>query len=152
MDLGLYTLTDDGEPQHETDTLTWARWMEAHNQDRVVLRSYPARGVWIATDFLGLDQNHLRVLMPETPPLLWESMVFGGPFDLAQQRYTTQLAALRGHAQLVALHEHYYAAPRRTKKVLGKCGVYVLSGGWRSTLHHGERRRVARVLARLGVA
>jgi hypothetical protein len=132
----LYILSDEGEPVLEPDWLVWGQWFES--ADRVVLQDAPRRGVQISTVFLGLDHSH--GLSPA--PVLWESMVFGGPFDLAQRRYASKLAALEGHRQLEALHTHYYIAPRKTKKALGKGG----------RLHHGERRRVARVWARIGAS
>ncbi len=51
----------------------------------------------ISTVWLGLDHN----LLGDGPPLIFESMVFGGPLDGEQRRYSTWEKAERGHAQLV---------------------------------------------------
>ena len=34
-------------------------------------------------------------------PILWETMVFGGPLDQEQRRYHTRQEALAGHEQMV---------------------------------------------------
>lgn len=53
--------------------------------------------VEVSTIFLVL--NH--AFMAGVPPLLWETMVFGGPDDMAQRRYSSREAALVGHAETV---------------------------------------------------
>lgn len=53
--------------------------------------------VGVSTVFLVLDHNHSGV----GPPVLWETMVFGGPDDMAQRRYSSRDAALEGHAETV---------------------------------------------------
>jgi hypothetical protein len=52
--------------------------------------------VLISTVWLGLDHN-----WGDGPPLIFESMVFGGDLDQEQIRYSTESAALAGHADLV---------------------------------------------------
>lgn len=54
--------------------------------------------VTVSTVFLGLDHNHWG----EGPPILFETMAFGGPLDQHQVRYTTYGSAMRGHAELLA--------------------------------------------------
>jgi hypothetical protein len=53
--------------------------------------------VKVSTVFLGID--HGWGLTPY--PLLFETMVFGGPFDDYQDRWTNEVAALAGHDQWV---------------------------------------------------
>jgi hypothetical protein len=96
MRIDRYILDDDGEPQPCPDLRTWGRWMET--ADRTVLKS-THRGVVVSTVFLGLDHNFAAA----GPPVLWETMIFGGVFDLSQQRYTSAIAALRGHAAALAM-------------------------------------------------
>jgi hypothetical protein len=56
----------------------------------------------ISTVWLGLDHN----FNPTGPPLIFETMVFGGPLNEEQWRYPTEAAALAGHDQAVAaVHE-----------------------------------------------
>lgn len=52
----------------------------------------------ISTVWLGLDHN----FSGEGPPLIFETMVFGGRHDQEQQRYATEQAALFGHSLWVA--------------------------------------------------
>jgi hypothetical protein len=49
--------------------------------------------------FLGIDHNFFG----DGPPILFETMVFGGPMDQDQRRYSTWDEAEFGHAAIVAL-------------------------------------------------
>jgi hypothetical protein len=53
--------------------------------------------VWVSTVYLGLDHA-----MPGQPPLIFETMVFGGVLNDEGQRYPTIDAARAGHDQFVA--------------------------------------------------
>ena len=53
--------------------------------------------VHISTVFLGLNHNFLN----EGPPLLFETMVFGGVADEEMQRYETWDEAVAGHAEMI---------------------------------------------------
>ena len=64
-----------------------------------------AAGVRVATRFLGMDQRHNKI----GPPVLWETTIFGGLHDLHQERYTSQTAALKGHAKAVAFAKNQAA-------------------------------------------
>lgn len=55
--------------------------------------------VTVSTVFLGLDHNFQGV----GPPVLWETMVFGGGYDEAQERYTDEAASIAGHLRWVEL-------------------------------------------------
>lgn len=89
---GHYVLDEAGNPVEEKDLLTWARWFES--ADRTVARDQidEAR---ISTVFLGMDHSYT-----EGPPVLYETMVFGGQFDLYEVRYQTQEQALVGHGHI----------------------------------------------------
>ena len=50
----------------------------------------------VSTVFLGLDHNY----SPFGPPVLWESLVFGGPLDGEMDRYSSRAQALAGHQAL----------------------------------------------------
>lgn len=90
-----YVLDADGKPLPCEDLLAWARWYE--DADRLVALDEPVPGQKVSTVFLGLDHQ-----FGKGPPVLWESMVFGGPLDGEQERYTSRVAALEGHQRLVA--------------------------------------------------
>lgn len=135
-----WILGDDGEPQ-AVGVLEWAEWFETQPRERIVLRDTVRRGIEVSTVFLGLDHDFFM----HGTPVLWESMIFGGPFDGHQDRYTSKLEALEGHADCVRLVEQYFNTPRKTKKVLGK--FWADPGGCR--LHPGEQRRLLRALLAL---
>ncbi len=50
----------------------------------------------VSTVFLVLDHG-----WNGTAPVLWETMVFGGPDDMEQRRYSSREAAEAGHAEAV---------------------------------------------------
>jgi len=140
-----YTLdTETGEPVPVNDVLVWAQAFETEN--RVVLQEYAARRVLVSTVFLGLDHGHWFFDGRPHDPVLWETMIFGGPFDGFQDRYSSRLDALRGHALAVALVEAYRATPRKTKCALQKWGAAFDT----YPLRPDERRRLHRALTRIG--
>ena len=51
----------------------------------------------MSTVFLGLDHN-----FGGGTPILWETLVFGGPLDGEMSRYETRLQAMQGHEAMVA--------------------------------------------------
>jgi len=55
--------------------------------------------VHVSTIFLGLDH---RPWGAHGPPILFETMVFGGPLDQEQERYGTWEEAAAGHTAMVA--------------------------------------------------
>jgi hypothetical protein len=81
-------------PISEPDLMKWARWFET--ADRHVARTMIG-DVRVSTVFLGLDHS----FDPKGPPLLFETMVFGGPLDGEQDRYSTWQEAEKGHAAIV---------------------------------------------------
>jgi len=135
-----WILDEDGDPQ-AVDLFTWAAWIEDRPAERVILQDRPTPGCMVSTVFLGLD--HSFRLEPG-PPVLWETMIFGGPFDGFHDRYTSRLTALRGHARALALVEAYYRVPRKTKQAMQKffCGD-------QRRVQPSEARRLRRALLRL---
>ena len=59
--------------------MKWARWFEAF---RWVEQTKIGEDVRVSTIFLGLDHNYTM----KGPPILWETMVFGGKHHHYQQR------------------------------------------------------------------
>jgi hypothetical protein len=127
----MYVYDAAGEPIPCDDVLTWGRFFESH--ERSLLRDVRGhRGrVVVSTVFLGLDHNFFG----EGPPVLWETMIFGGVFDSYQRRYRSKLDALAGHLRALGLVERYATAPRRLKKAMQK----VQDG---RPLGHVEKRRI----------
>lgn len=86
-------------PKPVDDFEVWCRWAEDRRNVRVALdciERTDADPVRVSTVFVGIDLSFYG------PPLLFESMVFGGPLDLEQHRYCTWEEAERGHKHLLA--------------------------------------------------
>jgi hypothetical protein len=77
------------------DVCEWAAWFET--ADRQVARDLTAGGAEVSTVFLGLDHSWTG-----PPPILFETMVFGGPLSDDQDRYATWDEAVAGHASMLA--------------------------------------------------
>jgi len=86
MKLKKYILNFNGEPVEETDLFTWGRWLETNCDQRRVghtlFLNEAGEQVRISTVFLGLDHNYGG----GGPPILWETMVFGGPHNGCMSR------------------------------------------------------------------
>jgi hypothetical protein len=91
-----YILDAQGQPQ-AVDLVTWAKWFETHDADRVVAKTQVSDEVRVSTIFLGLD--HAFTL--GAVPVLWETMIFGGPLDEYQERYSSRADAEAGHMAAV---------------------------------------------------
>lgn len=76
------------------DILTWGKWFQT--ADRLIARD-GQNGVLVSTVFLGI--NHQFNL--DLPPLVFETMIFGGLLDSYQERYSTYDEALKGHQKVV---------------------------------------------------
>ena len=83
----------DGQPLEMMDWAT--RFEDAESR---VLGRDDRDGVSISTVWLGLDHS-----WDDGPPLIFETMIFGGDHDQDQWRYSTREEAERGHAAAVAL-------------------------------------------------
>lgn len=89
---GTYIL-DCKTPVLEPDLHKWGEWFEmAIRQVAVNIID----DVTLSTVFLGLD--HSRSV---GPPLLFETMIFGGPRDQETHRYSTWDEAEAGHQQIL---------------------------------------------------
>lgn len=70
-----YILGKNRKPIKEPDLVKWARWMKEEN--RKVGRTRIGKSL-VSTVFLGTDHN----LQGRGAPILWETMVFGGPLSM----------------------------------------------------------------------
>ena len=59
----------------------WARWFESPDNGRI-LKQEVVGDAKVSTVFLGLNHN----FDPDGPPILWETMIFGGVHDQYQDR------------------------------------------------------------------
>ena len=65
---------------------------------RVAYTDIPGKG-YVSTVWMGLDHN-----FRDGPPLIFESMYFGGGDEEDQERYSTEAEALAGHERMVKKH------------------------------------------------
>ena len=91
---GKYILDPNGEPSLCGNLLEWAEWFE--KAERRVARDVIG-DVTVSTVFLGLDHS----FRSQGPPVVWETMVFGGKYDQEQDRYTSREQAEQGHHRWV---------------------------------------------------
>jgi hypothetical protein len=87
----------NGKPVLEPDLKTWAAWFE--HADRLIKLTYVSDEVEVSTVFLGLD--HAFSPATDRLPVLWETLIFGGPLDGQQRRFTDKKSALEHHAAVV---------------------------------------------------
>lgn len=88
----------NGVPVPEADTLSWGRWMEHARQEGTHHVGHDVVGdVRISTVFLGVNHSFFG----EELPILYETMIFGGPLDGEQERYPLRVLAAEGHARWV---------------------------------------------------
>lgn len=92
-----YILNDSGDPEPCNDLMEWGRFMEKRDV-RIIAKDALPHDVRVSTVFLGLDHAFGGAV-----PILWETMIFNGPHDGHQERYTSRADALAGHARAVAL-------------------------------------------------
>lgn len=84
-------------PEGFTD---WCGPMSRYDKKRVAWTDV-ADGVSVSTVFLGLDHG-----FDSDKPVLFETMVFGGPLDQEQERFCTWAEAVDGHERVVGLVKH----------------------------------------------
>jgi len=83
---------------HEVEPCSLLEWAATMNPsvDRHVAETI-IQDVRVSTVFLGLDHN----FSDDGPPVLFETMVFGGPEDGYGRRYSSWSDADRGHTEVV---------------------------------------------------
>ena len=89
-----YVLDDQGDPVVEPNFDRWAEWF-ADNFVRRIDRTQ-VDDADVSTVFLGVDHQ-----WGDGPPLLFETMIFGGRYDGHQWRWSTRQAAIDGHTAVV---------------------------------------------------
>ncbi len=98
MSYPYYIIGDDHQPQRvgRDEFLGWelARRKVEHDPKRVAFTKVGETD--ISTVFLSIDHQ-----FGDGPPILFETLVFGGDLDGEMDRYSTWEAAERGHAVMV---------------------------------------------------
>jgi len=88
----------EGREPKAVPLLVWAEWFETANRHigDTSIPNKPDNDIRVSTVFLGLNYNY-----GDGPPLLFETMVFGGKLDQEQWRYSTYAEAEKGHDEAV---------------------------------------------------
>jgi hypothetical protein len=84
-----------GKVAVEVDHATWMRELRITDRHVATWADHD-RDVYVSTVFLAINHN-----FHSGPPLLFETMVFGGRLDGEQDRYSTWEEALLGHDSMV---------------------------------------------------
>ncbi len=99
------------------DLMKWGEWTErAHRTGEFIVKSDMVQGVHVSTVFLGLDHG-FSFFGQSRRPLLFETMIFKGPLDMYQTRYSTWVGAEHGHAQ--ALQKCIQVMNREGRRKMG---------------------------------
>ena len=93
---GQYILDENGQPVPCHDLMEWGRFMEQKGVRQVAIDMIGDADV--STVFLGLDHA-----FGGGPPVLWETMIFGGKHDGYQERYTSRNRAIVGHQKALEM-------------------------------------------------
>lgn len=86
----------EGHTPKPVDLMTWANWFEKSERHVADSRKGDVR---VSTVFLGIDHRYGG----NGPPLLFETMIFGGPHNEWQDRCSTWKEALEMHANACEL-------------------------------------------------
>jgi hypothetical protein len=74
------------------DVIAWGRFME--DERRHIGYTQITSACTVSTVFIGIDHR----IYGKGPPVLFETMIFGGPLDHDQWRYSSYDDAVTGHA------------------------------------------------------
>lgn len=100
MRIRWYKLAEDGQTPVPLPEGVYPKdmdeWRDPH---RTVGSTQITPDIRVSTVFLCLDHSYA----PDGEPILWETMVFGGPHDGWQSRYTSYADAKEGHEWVVAM-------------------------------------------------
>ncbi len=77
------------------DIREWAKWMQDHESR--ILQQEDVGDARVSTVFLGVDHDFAGT----GRAVLWETMIFGGPLDGEQWRYSSRQEAVVGHVDAV---------------------------------------------------
>jgi hypothetical protein len=72
---------------------TMEEWVHVFDLDNNVVAQTGNDNIFVSTVFLGINHN----FWGEGPPILFETMIFGGKMDEYQHRYHTYDEAVSGH-------------------------------------------------------
>lgn len=97
MKIGRYYILNDKKEAVPADLMEWGRFFE-NSENRIVAKTAIGNSE-ISTVFPGLDHS----FSGDGPPLLYETMIFGGMHDEYQRRCSTWVEAEAMHEKAVNL-------------------------------------------------
>jgi hypothetical protein len=86
----------DKQGERLDDMLGWARLVE-DNEYKLVEQTEVGEA-FVSTVWMGIDHNFAS---PGNPPLIFETMIFGGDHDECQWRWATEEEARKAHRMIV---------------------------------------------------
>lgn len=87
----------DGKTPKKVEMLEWARWFEKAREERIVAKT-DVGNAYVSTVFLGSDHQ-----WGDGPPLIFETLIFGGVHDQDMWRCSTWEEAEQQHADACEL-------------------------------------------------
>jgi hypothetical protein len=99
-------ILDDHRVVEARDVIEWATFFEV-STNRTVGYTEITSEIYVSTVFLGIEHPSF---LGKGPPILFETMIFGGPLNEYQWRYSSWDDAEAGHA----------AAVRKARKAIGQ--------------------------------
>jgi hypothetical protein len=97
--MSLYYILDENNNPVQCDLFTYCEWSSKSFRKRIVQQDSLPGGIRVSTVFLCL--NH--AFGDNEPPILFETMIFGGENDGYQERYCTWDEAKEGHQKAIEL-------------------------------------------------
>lgn len=104
----------DGKTPKEVGFQEYMEWVAAEPDRKVAYTEFPDIDVEVSTVFL-FGSSHFPRFMKQ-PPMLFETMVFGGNHDGWTEKYSTWDEAEKGHESVVKLITESNANTSRTPK------------------------------------
>jgi hypothetical protein len=104
QELTRYYLLQKDRTLRRVSSREWAHWFEADRMQRQIA-NHVIGGVRVSTVFLGLDHGD-----GTGPPIVFETMIFGGPHNEYQERYSEYKDAVAGHWRALAMVDPFRAA------------------------------------------
>lgn len=106
----MHFILDGKIPVDTEDVIKWATWFTEALADgsRVVKKTELPNGVTLSTIFIGLNYEYRK----DHPPILFETMIFGGGNDF-QERYATWEEAEKRHDEIL---KEYFKVDSNVRK------------------------------------
>lgn len=86
----------DGKTPVTADLITWAKWFDEDAREKRIVKQEEVNGVRVSTVFLGLNHS-----FGDGPPMIFETMVFGGSLEGLLERCSTWDEAEKQHLAMV---------------------------------------------------